>query len=107
MCVSGLRAEGLTCAAEGGIYALSPLGATMSSVFPSVAYPGHDFSGNSAIDGVWGMGNTQWSFTVTNYERDPWLSIQVASGSFISSITIHGRSDCCQEFLGHYEVRWP
>eukprot|EP00966_Prymnesium_polylepis_P276391 6385530-Prymnesium_polylepis.1 len=79
----------------------------MSSLRSNANFPGHDFSANSCIDGTWGMGDTEWSFCEGLPQANPWLSVQISSvstGSFVTTVTIHGRSDCCQDLLGNYEV---
>ena len=76
----------------------------MSTTLVNGGFPGHDFSANACIDGVWGGGNADWSFCHTNTEANPWLSVQLVAGASVSSVVIYGRSDCCQHDLGHYEV---
>ena len=80
---------------------MTAISASMSS---TLAFAGHDFSAAACIDGVWGANNA-WSFCHTAYPwTNPWLSVQVAPNSYISGVTIHGRSDARQDTLGSYQV---
>ncbi|KAL3892547.1 MAG: hypothetical protein SGPRY_015027, partial [Prymnesium sp.] len=83
---------------------LTVVNSSMSSIFSDIRFPGHDFSGTSAHDGVWGGGQSLWSFAHTTRENSPWLSLQMSSEAYISSVVIYGRSDCCQQNLAYYEV---
>ena len=55
-------------------------------------------------------GNTDGNFwvtnstTLTNWEQQPWLEIDLGEIGDISSINIYGRSDCCTEFFANYYV---
>ena len=52
----------------------------------------------------WGGGSDDWSFCHNDgAELDPWLSVQVAD-ALVTSVIIHGRSDCRAEQLGTYQV---
>eukprot|EP00327_Prymnesium_parvum_P006473 CAMPEP_0182821528 /NCGR_PEP_ID=MMETSP0006_2-20121128/13715_1 /TAXON_ID=97485 /ORGANISM="Prymnesium parvum, Strain Texoma1" /LENGTH=173 /DNA_ID=CAMNT_0024948285 /DNA_START=258 /DNA_END=776 /DNA_ORIENTATION=- len=77
----------------------------MSSTLSNARWPGHDFSGNACIDGVWGGGQAVWSFCHTaSLETNPWLSVQLAARSYVSSVLVYGRSDCCRQYLAVYEI---
>ena len=77
----------------------------MSTTLSSASFPGHDFSANACIDGVWGGGSAQWSFCHNGYaETNAWLSIEVQPNALVTSVVIHGRSDCCQQHLANYQV---
>ena len=77
----------------------------MSSTLSDAHFAGHDFSASACIDGVWGGGSAQWSFCHSDLQANAWLSVRVAAESaHISSVLLYGRSDCCQEHLGKYEV---
>ncbi|KAL1500327.1 hypothetical protein AB1Y20_012991 [Prymnesium parvum] len=42
--------------------------------------------------------------TVENPETNPWLSVQLAARSYVSSVLVYGRSDCCRQYLAVYEI---
>ena len=83
---------------------LALLSASMSSTLSNAHFSGHDFSANACIDGVWGGGSAQWSFCHSDLQADAWLSVRVGESARISRVLLYGRSDCCQEHLGRYEV---
>ncbi|KAL1510416.1 hypothetical protein AB1Y20_006724 [Prymnesium parvum] len=77
----------------------------MSDTLDSSNWAGHTFGASRCIDGVYGLGNARWSFCNSNLnQNNPWLSVQYASGSYIDSVSIYTRSDCCQRFLSQFEV---
>lgn len=77
----------------------------MSSVLVNDRFAGHDFSADACTDGRWGGGANSWSFCHNDHaERNAWLSVQLARAEVVVSVVLYGRSDCCQEHLGTYEV---
>ncbi|KAL1528209.1 hypothetical protein AB1Y20_009568 [Prymnesium parvum] len=91
-------------AAPTALQELSVVGSSMSSTFDDPRWAAHDFSGAACHDGVWGGGQAQWSFCHTNRQSNPWLSLNLGATSYVASVRIYGRSDCCQSQLGVYQV---
>ena len=84
--------------------AITALGASMSSTLSAANFPGHDFGPGQCIDGVTNNDNG-WNFCFSDLNvADPWLSIQLPPASVVSSVVVYSRADCCQRFLGTFEV---
>ena len=76
----------------------------MSSTLSNANFPGHDFGAGQCIDGVTNNDNG-WNFCISNLNvPDPWLSVALPASSTVSSVVVHNREDCCQRFLGTFEV---
>ena len=81
------------------------ISASMSDTLDSSNWPGHDFSAAACIDGVYGLGDAGWSFCNSNTgQTNPWLSVQIPSGSFVDHVFVHARSDCCTSYLSPFEI---
>ena len=76
----------------------------MSSTLSAANFAGHDFGAAQCIDGVTNNDNG-WNFCISNLNvADPWLSVEVPAGSSVTSVVVYSREDCCQRFLGTFEV---
>ena len=76
----------------------------MSSTLSAANWPGHDFGAGKCIDGVTNN-NNGWNFCMSNLNvANPWLSVQLPTSSSVTSVVVYSREDCCQRFLGTFEV---
>ena len=76
----------------------------MSSTLSAADFPGHDFGATQCIDGVTNNDNG-WNFCISSLNvANPWLSVELPSRSRVSSVVVHSREDCCQRWLGLFEV---
>jgi len=84
---------------------IQALGASMSSTYSNANFAGHDFSAAMCIDGHTGSATGAWNFCMSNLnEANPWISLQLPEGSAVSAVNVYARADCCQRFLGTFQV---
>jgi len=77
----------------------------MSSTYSTANFPGHDFSAAMCTDGNTGSATGAWNFCMSTYnEANPQITLQLPQGSTVSQVKVWARADCCQRFLGTFEV---